>query len=81
MAFLHGHQVSLTLNLVSGAASSKTLKCENPCSGGERSYTTVAFLLAIGQWTESPFRCMDEFDVFMDPINRRVATETLLQFA
>lgn len=24
---------------------------------------------------------MDEFDVFMDAINRRVATETLLEFA
>ena len=24
---------------------------------------------------------MDEYDVFMDPINRRVATETLLEFA
>ncbi|GFR43935.1 hypothetical protein Agub_g5073 [Astrephomene gubernaculifera] len=50
-------------------------------SGGERSFTTVAFLLAIGASTESPFRCMDEFDVFMDAINRRVATETLLEFA
>jgi hypothetical protein len=31
--------------------------------GGERSYTTVAFLLSLGQWCESSFRCMDEFDV------------------
>eukprot|EP00955_Chlamydomonas_euryale_P117909 366505-Chlamydomonas_euryale.AAC.12 len=50
-------------------------------SGGERSYSTVSFLLAIGEWTETPFRCMDEFDVFMDAINRRVATETLLEFS
>lgn len=34
-------------------------------AGGERSYTTIAFLLAVGDHTESPFRCMDEFDVFM----------------
>eukprot|EP00798_Chlamydomonas_sp_ICE-L_P020058 gene20058-26777_t len=33
------------------------------------------------EWTECPFRCMDEFDVFMDPINRKVATETALEFA
>ncbi|KXZ52761.1 hypothetical protein GPECTOR_8g151 [Gonium pectorale] len=50
-------------------------------SGGERSYTTISLLLAVGASTESPFRCMDEFDVFMDSINRRVATETLLEFA
>eukprot|EP00955_Chlamydomonas_euryale_P049643 354314-Chlamydomonas_euryale.AAC.23 len=50
-------------------------------SGGERSYVTVSFLLAVGKHTESPFRCMDEFDVFMDAVNRRTATETLLEFA
>lgn len=46
-------------------------------SGGEKSYTTVAFALALGDWTQSPFRAMDEFDVFMDAINRRVAMENL----
>lgn len=50
-------------------------------SGGERSYTATSYLLAVGRHTESPFRCMDEYDVFMDAINRRVATETLLEFA
>eukprot|EP00775_Hariotina_reticulata_P003759 gene3759-4018_t len=50
-------------------------------SGGERSFTTVAFILALGEYTESPFRAMDEFDVFMDAINRRIATQTLLEFA
>ena len=49
--------------------------------GGERSYTTVAFILALGKFTESPFRAMDEYDVFMDAVNRRIATQTLLAFA
>ncbi|KAG2439305.1 hypothetical protein HXX76_004664 [Chlamydomonas incerta] len=48
-------------------------------SGGERSFTTVAFLLAVGANTENPFRVMDEYDVFMDAYNRRVATESLLE--
>ena len=48
-----------------------------PLAGGEKSYTTVAFALALGEWTQSPFRAMDEFDVFMDAINRRVAMENL----
>lgn len=30
-------------------------------SGGERSYTTVAFTLALGGQTDMPFRAMDEF--------------------
>jgi structural maintenance of chromosomes protein 6 len=32
-------------------------------SGGERSYATLALLLALGASHESPFRVMDEFDV------------------
>ena len=50
---------------------------EHVFAGGEKSYTTVAFSLALGEWTQSPFRAMDEFDVFMDAVNRRVAMENL----
>lgn len=35
-------------------------------SGGERSYSTLAFFLAVGKEAETPFCCADEFDVFMD---------------
>lgn len=41
----------------------------------------MAFILALGEYTESPFRALDEFDVFMDAVNRRIATQTLLEFA
>jgi structural maintenance of chromosomes protein 6 len=35
-------------------------------SGGERSYTTMCLLVALGETLETPFRIMDEFDVFLD---------------
>ncbi|XP_050342425.1 structural maintenance of chromosomes protein 6 isoform X2 [Nymphalis io] len=50
-------------------------------SGGERSYCTVALLLALWECVELPFYFLDEFDVFMDPLNRKLMIELLLDFA
>ncbi|OWK63342.1 Structural maintenance of chromosomes protein 6 [Lonchura striata] len=50
-------------------------------SGGERSFSTVCFILSLWNISESPFRCMDEFDVYMDMVNRRIAVDMILERA
>ena len=40
-------------------------------SGGERSYTTLCLLMSLGHVIETPFRVMDEYDVFLDQPSRQ----------
>ena len=50
-------------------------------SGGEKSYATLSLLLALGENLETPFRVMDEFDVFLDPVSRKIALHTMIRVA
>jgi DNA repair exonuclease SbcCD ATPase subunit len=59
------------------SGNQRKVKDTKSLSGGERSYTTLALLLAVGASVQSPFRCMDGFDIFMDEKQRRVTLETL----
>jgi chromosome segregation protein len=47
-------------------------------SGGERSVSLMAFLLALQGRTTTPFRAVDEFDVHLDPRNREVAARMIM---
>jgi chromosome segregation ATPase len=71
-----------TLELVvqkDSADANSQQKDVNALSGGERSYTTIALLMALGESLETPFRIMDEFDIFLDPANRTIVLEQLIQ--
>jgi len=46
-------------------------------SGGEKSLSTMAFLLALQRQIKSPFRAVDEYDVHLDPVNRDRVTKLL----
>ncbi|KAJ0099895.1 hypothetical protein Patl1_19829 [Pistacia atlantica] len=62
-------------------ASSRTVRDTRGLSGGERSFSTLCFALALHDMTEAPFRAMDEFDVFMDAVSRKISLDTLVDFA
>jgi chromosome segregation ATPase len=55
--------------------STKTL------SGGEKSFSSICMLLSIWEAIGSPIRCLDEFDVFMDNVNRAISTNMLVDAA
>jgi len=47
-------------------------------SGGERSSSVMAFLLALQQNILSPFRAVDEFDLHMDPQNKEAVSDFIV---
>lgn len=50
-------------------------------SGGEKSFGTTCFLLSLWGSIGAPLRCLDEFDVFMDAINRRIVMDMIVEHA
>ncbi|KAL3337859.1 hypothetical protein AABB24_030151 [Solanum stoloniferum] len=62
-------------------ASSSSVRDTRGLSGGERSFSTLCFALALHEMTEAPFRAMDEFDVFMDAVSRKISLDAVVDFA
>lgn len=50
-------------------------------SGGEKSFSQICLLLAIWEAMGAPIRCLDEFDVFMDAVNRTTSVNLLIEGA
>ncbi|KNA08070.1 hypothetical protein SOVF_165970 [Spinacia oleracea] len=61
-------------------ASNSAVQDTRGLSGGERSFSTLCFALALHKMAEAPFRAMDEFDVFMDAVSRKISLGTLVGF-
>jgi len=50
-------------------------------SGGEKSFSSVSLVLALWDAMTPPFRILDEFDVFMDAVNRRISLKLITDYA
>ncbi|ELU44338.1 Smc5-6 complex SMC subunit Smc6 [Rhizoctonia solani AG-1 IA] len=48
-------------------------------SGGEKSFSTICLLMSLWEALGCPIRCLDEFDVFMDQVNRHIAMQTMVR--
>ncbi|KAI3957221.1 hypothetical protein MKW98_012096 [Papaver atlanticum] len=79
---INNNEKTLSLEVKMPQDASKDKVCDTRgLSGGERSFSTLCFALAIHGMTEAPFRAMDEFDVYMDAVSRKISLETLVEFA
>ncbi|OCT81266.1 structural maintenance of chromosomes protein 6 isoform X2 [Xenopus laevis] len=72
---------TLSITVQPGEGNKAELSDMKCLSGGERSFSTVCFILSLWSIAESPFRCLDEFDVYMDMVNRRISMDMMLKFA
>uniref|UniRef100_A0A2R8ZLQ9 Structural maintenance of chromosomes protein 6 n=1 Tax=Pan paniscus TaxID=9597 RepID=A0A2R8ZLQ9_PANPA len=80
MNFDHKNE-TLSISVQPGEGNKAAFSDMRALSGGERSFSTVCFILSLWSIAESPFRCLDEFDVYMDMVNRRIAMDLILKMA
>ena len=49
-------------------------------SGGEKSFAQINLVCSLWGQMVPPFRCLDEWDVFLDPLNRKIISQQLYDF-
>lgn len=64
-----------TPEVVQGAKDARNL------SGGEKSFSTICLLLSLWEAMSCKIRGLDEFDVFMDSVNRKIAVSLIIDTA
>ncbi|XP_061756608.1 structural maintenance of chromosomes protein 6-like isoform X2 [Nerophis ophidion] len=80
MVFDHKNE-TLSISVHPSKGNTADMSNMRSLSGGERSFSTVCFVLSLWAITEAPFRCLDEFDVYMDMVNRRISVDMMLKVA
>ncbi|KAJ8356924.1 hypothetical protein SKAU_G00197180 [Synaphobranchus kaupii] len=80
MTFDHKNE-TLAISVQPGEGDKAAFNDMRSLSGGERSFSTVCFMLSLWTIAEAPFRCLDEFDVYMDMVNRDKSLKLILQIA
>lgn len=74
MKFRHDKQQLEIEVEVDSTNQGRATKNTKALSGGERSFTTVCFIMSLWEAMEAPFRCLDEFDVFMVSTSKKKLT-------
>ncbi|XP_056600380.1 structural maintenance of chromosomes protein 6-like [Triplophysa dalaica] len=80
MTFDHKNE-ALSISVQPGEGGKAALSDMRSLSGGERSFSTVCFVLSLWAIAEAPFRALDEFDVYMDMVNRRISMDMMVKIA
>ncbi|GAA6012114.1 hypothetical protein JCM10207_005133 [Rhodosporidiobolus poonsookiae] len=83
LKFDHAHsKLSILVQTEEGdKKQKKKQKDTKSLSGGEKSFSTICLLLTMWEAVGCPIRCLDEFDVFMDAVNRRIAMKMMVDTA
>lgn len=80
--FNHSTQrLEIQVNTSEQDSTQGKLKDPKALSGGEKSFSTISLLLTLWDAINCPIRCLDEFDVFMDEVNRRIAVRMMIDSA
>jgi len=78
--FLEFDHEKRTLGVKMRVHGNKQSGARSMLSGGERSFAGICLLLSLWASLPCPVKILDEFDVFMDSLNRKHIIKLLLQF-
>ncbi|KDE07849.1 hypothetical protein MVLG_01943 [Microbotryum lychnidis-dioicae p1A1 Lamole] len=83
LQFDHNHmRLNLRVQTEGGVKRNRSKqKDAKSLSGGEKSFSTICLLLTMWEAVGCPLRCLDEFDVFMDAVNRRISMKMMVDTA